>query len=105
AVYDAWRAEEVMPAARRLFSEPISSSEVHAHYDAYHYQRHPEAMNGARSLGLPALQLDFNDAGETRVYIDLRTGDVAMSLDRAQHASRWLFYFLHSWDTPALLRA
>lgn len=100
----AWPADDVMPAARQLFAQPTSASQVVDGYDAYYYQRHPEAMNGARALGLPALRLDYEDLGRTRVYIDLRTGEVAMSLDRAQRASRWLFYFLHSWDTPALLR-
>lgn len=100
----AWQPGEAMSAAQRLFARPPATSQVLSRYDAYYYQRHPEAMNGARSLGLPALRLDYEDAGRTRVYIDLRTGEMAMSLDRSQRASRWLFYFLHSWDTPALLR-
>ncbi|NYT23542.1 PepSY domain-containing protein [Alcaligenaceae bacterium] len=100
----AWQPDEVMPAARRLFARPATVSRILADYDTYYYQRHPEAMNGARSLGLPALRLDYEDAGKTRVYIDLRTGEIAMSLDRSQRVNRWLFYFLHSWDTPPLLR-
>ncbi|WP_353170865.1 PepSY domain-containing protein [Paracandidimonas soli] len=104
SVTDAWQPDAVMSAAQRLFAFPPAASRMLTEYDIYYYQRHPEAMNGARLLGLPALRLDYEDAGGTRVYIDLRTGEVAMSLDRSQRASRWLFYFLHSWDTPALLR-
>lgn len=104
SVAAAWRPSEVMPAAQRLFAQPPAANQVLARYDAYYYQRHPEAMNGARILGLPALRLAYEDAGDTRVYIDLSTGEMAMSLDRSQRAGRWLFYFLHSWDTPTLLR-
>ncbi|ARP95989.1 PepSY domain-containing protein [Bordetella genomosp. 13] len=99
-----WTPQQVMPAARRLFGAAVVSSYVLDGYDDYYYGRQSEAMNGARPRGLPALRLDFADAGRTRVYIDLRTGEVAASLDRHQRVGRWLFNFLHSWDTPALLR-
>ncbi|MYN12370.1 PepSY domain-containing protein [Pusillimonas sp. TS35] len=97
-------AADVLPAARRLFDAPLHAHSVMPAYDAYYYQRHPEAMNGALQYGLPALRLDFGDSGRTRVYIDLRTGEVARSLSVAQRAGRWLFYLLHSWDMPILLR-
>lgn len=100
----AWQPGEVMPAAQRLFAQAPAAVQVLTGYDAYYYRRHPEAMNGAQVRGLPALRLDFEDAGNTRVYIDLRTGEIATSLDGSQRLSRWLFYFLHSWDVPALLR-
>lgn len=104
SVATAWQPGDVLAASRRLFAAPPAASELLTEYDTYYYQRHPEAMHGARSLGLPALRLDYQDPGRTRVYIDLRTGNVALSLDAAQRVNRWLFYFLHSWDTPALLR-
>ena len=104
AVDRSFAAGDVLPAAARLFAQPVTGSGFLSDYDAYYYQRHPEAMNGAAQRGLPALRLDFADAGRTRVYIDLRTGEVATSLSRSQRVGRWLFYFLHSWDTPALLR-
>lgn len=100
----AWEAGDVLPAAQQLFAYPVTAQQVLMRHDAYYYQRHAEAMNGARMQGLPALRLDFADPGGTRVYIDLQTGQVNTSLDRAQRVSRWLFYFLHSWDIPALLR-
>lgn len=105
SVMDSWPPSAILPATQRLFARPAASSQMLAGYDAYYYQRHPEAMNGARSLGLPALRLDYEDAGQTRVYIDLRSGEIALSLDRSQRVNRWLFYFLHSWDTQPLLRS
>lgn len=104
AVQDRWKPDDVMPAARHLFAEPATGSEVLGQYDAYYYQRHPEAMNGAEVHGLPALRIDYGDAEKTRVYIDLRTGQMADSMNAAQRNRRWLFYFLHSWDVPAILR-
>lgn len=103
-VAESWTVAQLMPAARHLFAEPIGSHRPLSDYDAYYYQRNPEAMNGALQHGLPALQLDYTDPGRTRVYIDLRTGDTSVSLSRSQRVGRWLFNFLHSWDMPALLR-
>ncbi len=100
-----WAPAELESAAKRLFSAPILRRSTLLDYDAYYYQRHPEAMNGGAQLGLPALRLQFADPGRTRVYIDLKTGEVELSLSRSQRTGRWLFYFLHSWDTPGLLRA
>lgn len=104
AVAPRWTAGQVAPAARKLFPAPLVAQQVLDRYDSYYYPRQPEAMNGAQVRGLPVLRLDFADAGNTRVYIDLHSGEVAASLDRSQRTGRWLFNFLHSWDTPVLLR-
>lgn len=103
-VANQFETADVESAASRLFGLAPVHLEVITEYDAYYYQRHPEAMNGALIRGLPALRMDFDDAESTRVYIDLRTGAVAQSLASPERVSRWLFYFLHSWDVPALLR-
>lgn len=103
AVAPSWSPEEIAPAAQKLFPAPVLRQTLVTAHDAYYYQRHPEAMNGAQVRGLPALRLDFADPERTRVYMDLTTGQVGLSLSRSQRAGRWLFYFLHSWDTPALL--
>lgn len=98
-----WGEADALTAAARLLPARVAEHQRIAHYDAYYYGRHAEAMNGAAVRGLPALRVDFDDPGRTRVYIDLRTGDVVLSMDRAQRTGRWLFSFLHSWDTPWLL--
>jgi len=100
---NAWDEAEIISAARRLLDAPTIKEKVIYSYEAHYYQRHPEAMNGGRVHGLPALRLDFLDPDRTRIYIDLNTGLVASSLSYRQRVGRWLFYFLHSWDTPALL--
>ncbi|MGE8669388.1 MAG: PepSY domain-containing protein [Achromobacter mucicolens] len=98
-----WQPQAVIEAARALFPGAPMQAQVLDHYDAYYYVRHAEAMNGGAPRGLPVLQLDFDNAAGDRVYVDLRTGEPVLSLSRAQRTGRWLFYFLHSWDTPALL--
>ena len=105
AISEAWEPAAVTTAANRLFNAPTIEEALIVDYDAYYYQRHPEAMNGALARGLPALRLDFSDPDRTRVYIDLTTGLVAASVSIQARVGRWLFYFLHSWDTPNLLQA
>jgi len=73
-------------------------------HDAYHYQRGAASMYAADDRALPALKIDFEDPGETSVYLNLQTGDVALSVDRSQRMGRWLFNLLHSWDLPLFLR-
>jgi uncharacterized iron-regulated membrane protein len=104
-VRPAWDEGDVLPAASRLLPAAVASHQRIERYDAYYYGRHAEAMNGAAVRGLPALLVQFDDPGRTRVYIDLRSGDIVLSLDRAQRAGRWLFSFLHSWDAPWFLAA
>ncbi|HDS1101151.1 TPA: PepSY domain-containing protein [Stenotrophomonas maltophilia] len=72
--------------------------------DAYFYPRAPEAMNGAAVRRFPVAVADFGDAEATRVYFDLASGDPLLTLGHRERAGRWLFYFLHSWDLPAMLR-
>lgn len=105
SVGDRWRPEEIRSAAAALFQADIVRQSLLSEYDAYYYQRHAEAMNGGAKRGLPVLMLEFADPDNTRVYVDLRTADVNLSLARSERAGRWLFYFLHSWDTPPLLKA
>ena len=104
-VQSAWRPDPVIDGARALFPGASAAARVLERYDAYYYARHAEAMNGGAPRGLPVLQLDFDTPAHDRVYIDLRTGEVSLSLSRAERVGRWLFYFLHSWDTPVLLQA
>lgn len=61
-------------------------------------------MYAAAERDLPALRLNFEDQGQTLVYIGPSTGDVVLSVDKHQHTGRWLFNLLHSWDLPWILR-
>jgi hypothetical protein len=104
-VLDRWPQADLLRAARRLLAAPILVQEELDSHDAYYYEREPEAMMGAAQRRLPVVRLRFGDPHDSWVYLDARTGDVALSADRSQRAGRWLFSFLHSWDLPAMLRA
>lgn len=104
-VQHQWDFQRVQAAAQALFPGARMQAHVLRQYDAYYYARHVEAMNGGAPRGLPALRLDFDTPDKHRVYIDLHSGTISLDLTRAERVGRWLFYFLHSWDTPALLNA
>ncbi len=61
-------------------------------------------MNGAAVRRFPVAVADFGDEHATRVYIDLAIGDPLLTLGHRERVGRWLFYFLHSWDLPGMLR-
>lgn len=89
---------------RALSDAPMQEFVVQQAADAYFYPRAPEAMNGAAVRRFPVAVADFGDAEATRVYLDLATGDPLLTMGRRERVGRWLFYFLHSWDLPAMLR-
>ncbi len=90
--------------ARALSAAPMQGFVVQHAADAYFYPRAPEAMNGAAVRRFPVAVVDFGDAEATRVYLDLATGDPLLTMGHRERLGRWLFYFLHSWDLPAMLR-
>lgn len=90
--------------ARALSATPMQGFVVQHAADAYFYPRAPEAMNGAAVRRFPVAVVDFGDAEGTRVYLDLATGDPLLTMGHRERVGRWLFYFLHSWDLPAMLR-
>ncbi len=89
---------------RALSAAPMQGFMVQHAADAYFYPRAPEAMNGAAVRRFPVALVDFGDAEATRVYLDLATGDPLLTMGHRERVGRWLFYFLHSWDLPAMLR-
>lgn len=98
-----WSQDDLTAAAPRLFrSAPRDTSQLDR-YDAFYYRRGEASMYGGADRGLPVVAMNFEDAGKTRVYADLATGDIALSVDRSQRIGRWLFNLLHSWDLPAML--
>ena len=104
SVVDRWASEPLAEAGARLMTSPVVSARLLDAYDAYYLRRGPASMYAAAERHPPVLLLEFADAGQTRAYLDLRTGDLALSADRAQRTGRWLFNFLHSWDLPEFLR-
>ncbi|KAG1384999.1 hypothetical protein G6F60_015004 [Rhizopus arrhizus] len=83
---------------------PLQDFRVLQSPDAYFYPRAPEAMNGAAVRRFPVAVADFDDDEATRVYLDLASGDPLLTMGHRERVGRWLFYFLHSWDLPAMLR-
>lgn len=90
-------------AARKLLPFELRSATLLNAYDAYYYRRGEASMYAAASRALPVLRLEFADPGSTLVYISPASGEVVLSLDRAQRMGRWLFNLLHSWDLPWML--
>ncbi|WP_231502186.1 PepSY domain-containing protein [Herbaspirillum sp. RV1423] len=103
AVLAEWPVDTLQTAAAHLMTAPIRHRALLAEYDAYFYRREPEAMMGGSERRLPVLKFEFGDAGATQAYIDVRTGQLELSADRAQRVGRWLFSFLHSWDLRPML--
>lgn len=95
----AWLLQKV----RAMSDAPVQGFVIRQAPDAYFYPRAPEAMNGAAVRRFPVAVVEFGDAEATRVYLDLATGDPLLTMGHRERVGRWLFYFLHSWDLPALL--
>ncbi|HDS1525780.1 TPA: PepSY domain-containing protein, partial [Stenotrophomonas maltophilia] len=97
-------ADWLQQKVRAMSDAPMQGFAVQQAPDAYFYPRSPEAMNGAAVRRFPVAVADFGDAEATRVYLDLATGDPLLTMGHRERVGRWLFYFLHSWDLPAMLR-
>ena len=104
SVLARWPISELEGAGARLFEARAQSAEWLGQHDAFYYQRGTASMYGAAERRLPVLKMRFSDAGETQVYLDPYTGDLALSADRSQRLGRWMFNLLHSWDLQPLLR-
>jgi hypothetical protein len=90
-------AARLLPQARVVRQERLDR------YDAWYYAREPHTMGGHRERPLPAWRLRFDDANDTWVVIDPRSGALLQISDGHRRVDRWLFAFLHSFDLPALL--
>lgn len=103
AVLDQLPADQLLAAARKLFPYPVATVEILTSYDVQYYRRGEASMYGGNERRLPALRIRYADPHGTWVHLDMHTGHVELSVDRAQRAGRWLFNLLHSWDLPSLL--
>jgi hypothetical protein len=70
-----------------------SKGDVLHSYDNYYYSRKYEKQ-------LPVLRIK---EGDTWTYINLRTGQVALKLDKGARIERWLYHGLHSLDFKFLV--
>jgi len=102
-VLERWPAARLRHAAARLLSAHVVAEETLTRHDAFYYARGSASMYGGDARALPVVRFAFDDPGATLVYVDPRTGEVALSVDKAQRTGRWLFNLLHSWDLPVLL--
>ena len=92
-------------AARQLLPYGLDSAIWLNAFDAYYYRRAEASMYAGAARALPVLKVQFTDPGRTIAYVSPDSGDVVLSLDRAQRTGRWLFNFLHSWDLSWMLRS
>ena len=74
---------------------PIASTGLIRKGDAYHYSHHAPAI-------LPAWRAIYADAGETRLYLDPRTGELIDFVDGPSRAFRWWHLGLHRLDFAGL---
>jgi uncharacterized iron-regulated membrane protein len=89
--------ETVQQAAGNLVpADPPSLFSVLDTPDLYwsdHHQR----------LRFPVLRVVSGDSQHTRFYIDMHTGAIAAKYDWSARLNRWLYRFLHCFDTPFLV--
>jgi uncharacterized iron-regulated membrane protein len=82
------RARGLMPKNRLVAAEWLNEP------DAYYYPR------GGHAIRLPVARLRFDDAENTRYYIDPATGSIAAKIDNGARWQRWLYRGLHRFDFP-----
>ncbi len=88
----------IIAAARRMYpGQPVKAAQRLNHETLYWYSHHDKRP-------LPAIQVDFDDAAATAIYLDPQTASIAGLVDRSSRWNRWLFDFLHDYDLPLLLR-
>ncbi|WP_442753453.1 hypothetical protein ACNHKD_10600 [Methylocystis sp. JAN1] len=86
----------LIAAAKRLAGDKqVSSVETLADYDAYYFAGHE---GGRAERPLPALRVDFADAGKTSVYLDPQDGRLLLRVDNSRRLYRWLYVAVHHWD-------
>lgn len=110
-VVDAFRVHsQALPPAR--WQAAVAAMLPHAQvvqqqrltsFDRWYYSREPHTMTGQNERPLPAWRVQFNDANNTWVTVDERTGAIVQVSDSHRRVDRWLFAFLHSFDLPQLL--
>lgn len=94
AVSDA----DLVAAARRMYPDhAVVSAARLTEATPYWYSHHDRRA-------LPVVEVRFDDANATSIYLDPQTASIVGLIDRSARANRWLFDFLHDFDLPVLLR-
>jgi hypothetical protein len=75
----------------------LAELRLNKEYDAYYLDRHHRRP-------LPVILVRLSDAGNTRYYIDPKTGRVAGNYNSSRWVTRWLYHGLHSFDFPWLYK-
>lgn len=91
------RAELEQRARAARPDTPIRAMGPITEPDAYYYSHHDTVV-------FPAFRVIYADAGETRLYLDPRTGELAGFADAPRRAFRWWHLGLHRMDFAPWLR-
>jgi hypothetical protein len=91
----AFDTGDIMRIVRQTAGSSVAELRILEQYDAYYLDRH-----GQRPL--PVVYARLNDAVNTRIYIDPRTGRIVGTYDASEWVTRWLYHGLHSLDFPWL---
>lgn len=75
----------------------IGEAKTIADEDSYYYSLHGER-------DLPVYRILLDDAESTRLYLNLKTGELASHLDKQKRVYRWIFSGLHQGDFSGLIR-
>lgn len=90
--------DALVTAARRMYpASAITSWQRLTQETLYWYSHHSQRA-------LPIIEIRFDDAAATSIYVDPATAKIAGLMNRSSRANRWLFDFLHDFDLPVLLR-
>jgi uncharacterized membrane protein len=92
---ESFGPERVTDVIRKAGGTNVAEISVLTQYDAYYLDRH-------REKPLPVVLVRANDEGNTRYYIDPKTGRVAGTYASRNWSNRWLYHGLHSLDFPWL---
>ena len=87
--------EFVLQQLEQNLDSSIRASAVLQDYDNYYYSR---PSSRGPSAPLPVLRIDFADALNSSIYVDLNTGELAAQTHSARRIERWLYNGFHSLD-------
>jgi uncharacterized iron-regulated membrane protein len=95
----------LIAAARAMYPQREIDVQYLDNYDSYYYAHAEQSLYGGYVRNLPVVRVIFDDPEQSWIYIDPRTGAIALTTDRNSRLWRWAFNLLHSWDWQPLLNA